>query len=73
MTWEDSRNKMKNKKYHTARTIPKSNIKIAERGKIDAHNTQIHDRSLFHLCRGISMKTHGGVKIVVCAHTAMTI
>jgi hypothetical protein len=28
-------NKMKNKKYHTVRTIPKSNIKILERGKIN--------------------------------------
>ena len=35
------------KKYHTVRTVPKSNIKIVERGKIDTSNTQIHDRSLF--------------------------
>jgi hypothetical protein len=27
-------------------TIPKSNIKIVERAKIDTPNTQIHDRSL---------------------------
>ena len=34
---------MKNKtKYHTVGTIPKSNIKIVERGKIDTFNTQIH-------------------------------
>ena len=39
-------NKMKYKKYHTAGTIPKSNIKIAERGNIDIPNTQIHDRIL---------------------------
>jgi len=36
-------NKMKNKKYHTVGTIPKSNIKFVERGKIDTPNTQIHD------------------------------
>jgi len=30
---------MKNKKYHTVRTIPKSYIKIVERGKIDTTNT----------------------------------
>ena len=30
--------KMKNKKYHTVRKTPKSNIKIVEKGKI---NTQI--------------------------------
>ena len=28
------------------RTIPKSNIKIVERGKIDTPNTEIHDYSL---------------------------
>jgi hypothetical protein len=30
----------------TVGTIPKWNIKIAERGKIDIPNTQIHDHSL---------------------------
>ena len=39
--------KMKYKKYHTAGTIPKSNIKIAERGKIDTPNTKIHEYSLY--------------------------
>ena len=28
-------------KYHTDRTIPKSNIKIVEKGKIDTPNIQI--------------------------------
>jgi len=32
---------MNNKKYHTVRTFPKSNIKIVERGKIDIRNTNI--------------------------------
>ena len=32
-------NKMKKKNYHTIRTIPKSNIKIVERGKKDTPNT----------------------------------
>jgi hypothetical protein len=36
-------NKMKSKKYHTVEIIPKSNIKIVERGEIDTTNTQIHD------------------------------
>jgi hypothetical protein len=35
--------RMKNKRYHTARTFPKSNRKIVERRKIDTPNTQIHD------------------------------
>jgi len=30
-------------KYSTVGTIPQSNIKILERGKIDISNTQIHD------------------------------
>lgn len=35
------------RKYHTVETIPKSNIKIIERGKIDTPFTyNIHDRSL---------------------------
>jgi hypothetical protein len=33
---------MKNKKYHTVGTIPKSNIKIVERDRIDSFNKQIH-------------------------------
>ena len=37
------RSKMKNKKYHTVGTVPKSNRKIVERGNIDIHNTEIHD------------------------------
>jgi hypothetical protein len=32
-------NKMKNKKYHTVEAIPKVNIKIVERGKMDPPNT----------------------------------
>jgi hypothetical protein len=31
------------KKYCTVGTVPKSNIKIVERDKIDTPNTQIHD------------------------------
>jgi hypothetical protein len=38
--------KWKTKKYHPLGTIPKSNIKIVERGKIYTTNTQIHGRSL---------------------------
>jgi hypothetical protein len=38
---------MKQKKYHTVGTIPKSNIKIAEKGKIDTPNTKIHEYSLY--------------------------
>ena len=37
---------MKNKTYHTVETISKSNIKIVDRGKMDATNKQIHDPSL---------------------------
>jgi hypothetical protein len=36
-------NEVKNKKYHTVRTIPKSNIKIVERVDTPS-NTQIHGR-----------------------------
>jgi hypothetical protein len=37
---------MKNEKYYTVGTIPKSNIKIVEKGKIDTPNTHMHDRPL---------------------------
>jgi len=37
---------MKGKKYHIVGTVPKSNIEILERGKIDTFNTQIHVSSL---------------------------
>ena len=32
---------MKNIKYHTVATIPESNIKIVERGKIDTTNWEM--------------------------------
>jgi hypothetical protein len=59
-------NKVKNIKYHTFGTIPKSNIKIVERGKIDTPNTQIHDCSLSWLGTGTSIKC-GRVKLVLSA------
>jgi hypothetical protein len=34
-------NNMKQKKYHTVRVIPKSNIKFVERGIIDTPSTRI--------------------------------
>ena len=40
---------MKSKKYNIVGTVPRSNIKIVERGNIYTPNTQIHDRSLFWL------------------------
>jgi hypothetical protein len=48
---------MKNKKYHTVGMIPKSNRKIVEKGKIDALNTNIYERSLSWFCRDTSIKT----------------
>ena len=45
-------------------TIPKSNIKIVERGKIDIPKTQIHDYSLSWLGTDTSIKS-GGVKLVL--------
>jgi hypothetical protein len=31
------------KKYHNVGTVPRSNIKIVERGRMDTTNTPIHD------------------------------
>jgi len=47
---------MKKKKYHTVRTIQKSNLKIVERGKNETPNKQIHDYSLSWLGTGTSIK-----------------
>ena len=60
---------MKNKKYDTVETIPKSNIKMTERGKFDTPNTQIHDRSLSWLGTGTSIK-RGGVMLVWWGHAS---
>ena len=38
---------MNNKKYHTVGTIPISNIRLLDKGIIDTHYTQIHDRSWY--------------------------
>ena len=35
--------KMKNKKYHTVGTVPKSNNKIVERCRLSNPNTQMYD------------------------------
>jgi len=48
---------MKNIKYLNVGTPPKSNIKIVERGKINTHSTQVHDRSLSCLGTSISIKS----------------
>jgi hypothetical protein len=50
---------MKNKKYHTVGTIPKSNIKIVERGIMYIPNTQMHDRLLSWLDTGTSIISGG--------------
>ena len=44
--------------------MPKSNIKIVERGKIDTHNIQMHDCSLSWFGT-VTAITRGGVKPVV--------
>ena len=51
-------NQMKSKKYHSVGKIPKSNIKVVERGIIDIHSTHIHDRSLFLLDTYINCSQH---------------
>ena len=58
---------MKNKKQKIPQTASKSNSKIVER--VNTLNTQIHDRSLFLINIGTSIKS-GGVKLVLRAQTA---
>ena len=47
---------MNNNKYHTVRTVPKSNRKIVESDEIGTPNTHIHDRSLSLFCTSTSIK-----------------
>ena len=53
---------MKKKKYHTVGTVPKSNRKIVERGKMDTGitpNTQLHGHPLSWLGTGFKTKWRG--------------
>ena len=50
---------MKNKTFHTAVNVPKSNTKIVERGKMNISNTLTHDCSLFWLDIDTSIKISG--------------
>ena len=59
---------MKNIKNHIVETLPKSNIKIADRGKIDTPNKQILDRSFSWLGTGASIKS-GSFKLVLRTQT----
>jgi len=54
-------NRMKNKKYHTVRTVLQSSIKIVESGKIGTPNTQLHERSLSWFGTDTSIKSGGGL------------
>ena len=49
-------NKPRNKIYYTVGT---SNRNIVERGKMDSHITQIHERSLLWHGKGTSIKSDG--------------
>ena len=57
---------MKNKTYHAVETVPQSNWRIVEIGKIDTPNTYMHDRPLSWLGTGTSIKS-GEVELVLCA------
>ena len=58
---------MKNKKYHTVGTGPKTNRKIVEIGKIDNSSKHKHDCSLSWLGIGTSMKSGGFILVLKCS------
>ena len=65
-------NRIKNKNHHTVGIVPKANSKIAERSKIDAPKTQIHDGALS--CPGACTSIKGGgVKLIVWAQTSLLV
>ena len=55
------KNKIQIPHYRTV-TVPISNRKIVDRGKIDTPNTQIHDRSLSWLGTGTSQEKVAGLQ-----------
>ena len=57
LDWSD--NKMKGKKTNTVGTIPKSNIKIVQKGKIDSLNTKIHGFHFPGLAQALQYKVAG--------------
>jgi hypothetical protein len=59
---------IKNKNYHTVRTVPKSNRKIVERGKNQYPNTHVHNRSLPWLGASTLIKS-GDIKLVLYTTT----
>jgi hypothetical protein len=59
-----SLNKMKNKKYHIVRTVPKTSGKNLY---IDTLNTHILNCSIFRLATGTSIKINGVVKLFIWA------
>jgi len=52
---------MINKTYRAVGTVPKSNLKMVEKAKIDTPRTHIHDHKVAWLCTGTSIK-NGRVK-----------
>jgi hypothetical protein len=60
---------MKNKKYHTAGTFPKSNVKIDEKRENRYLNTHKNDRTLSWLGTCTSIK-RGEAKLVLWAQTS---
>ena len=61
-------NKMKNKAYDTVGIVLKFNRKMVEKGNIDTHNTQMHDRSLSWVGRGTEINS-GGVRLALWSQT----
>jgi len=55
---------MKNNKFYTVRTDPKLNQIIVEKGKFNAANAHIHDRSLDWLSTGTSKMWQGGTSFM---------
>ena len=55
---------MKNKKYQTVRTVPKSNRKIVETEALLIPPTDVHDHPLSWLGTDTSIKS-GGVKLAL--------
>ena len=65
-----NRMKKTKQKYHTVRTVPKSNRKIAERDKIGAPNSQIRDCFISLLCTNTSIRKSDGIKLALLVQTS---
>ena len=62
-------NKLKNQQYHSVRTVPKSNMNIVEKGKIDTLTRKFRPLTFQTWYMHFNKKKCGGVKPLLLSQT----